>query len=191
MEIYRNIEEIEETPYLSFEACLEAGIRKWIYKQAFWCGTLNTAEVRKMLYHLYLENKEYLCVNAAIRNSKGEIEFLSGTAVSMIDFPRYIYLICLAGYGWADRLKHLLSMRRVVLLIDYPYKEYYSHLLIPMIHYVPIKADLSDLISKIKYLESHPEVYEKISENATIFSREHFNKQQILADMYAILVKHL
>ena len=189
--VYRAYKSVEEKPYSGFEACLESGKEKWVYPKAFWSGTLNTAEVRKMLYHLYLENKEYLCVNAAIRYGNGEIEFLSGTAVSMLDFPRYKYLVCVEGYGWADRLKHLLSMRRVVLLVDYPYKEYYSHLLIPMVHYVPIKADLSDLIPKIEYLENHPDVYEVISENATIFSQEHFNREKILADMHAIMSEYL
>lgn len=183
--------ESDEIPYSGFEKCLEAGRKQWVDERAFWAGTLNTAEVRRMLYHLSIDNEQKLCVNAAIRSNNGDVEFISGKSYSMLEFVKFKYLICVAGYGWADRLKHLLAMRRVVLLVEYPYREYYSDMLEPMVHYVPVKGDLSDLILKIEFLEENPDIYEQIVENATQFVMEHFKRNSILYDMNNIIKNNI
>ena len=180
-----------EKPYSNFDMFRKAGEKGWIDSRAFWGGALNTSEIRRMLYHLYLDNKDYLKVNAAVRYKDGSVEFITGKPLPMKNFTKYKYLICVAGYGWADRLKALLSMKRVVLLVDYPYKEYYSDWIKPMVHYVPIKADLSNLIEMIEYLNANNEIYNKICSAAAMFSKEHFNKEKILSDLNMIISKYV
>ncbi len=41
----------------------------------------------------------------------------------------------------------------------------------PWVHYVPIKADLSDLREKYEWAESHPNEAKQIAEKATEFAR--------------------
>lgn len=62
----------------------------------------------------------------------------------------------------------------MVLMIDRPYWEWFWDDLIPMEHYVPIRADLSDLREKIEYLNEHPEKYKDICKKARLFSETHF-----------------
>ncbi len=93
------------------------------------------------------------------------------------------YLLDIRGYGWTDRVKLLLASGRVLLLVERPYREYYFDLIKPMVHYVPIEEDLSDLINKIHYLDENPEVYNDIVENAVAFVKENFKKEKIIKYM--------
>lgn len=68
----------------------------------------------------------------------------------------------------------LMIIFMMVLMIDRPYWEWFWDDLIPMEHYVPIRADLSDLREKIEYLNEHPEKYKDICKKARLFSETHF-----------------
>ncbi len=96
-----------------------------------------------------------------------------------VDFMKFKYLIDIRGFGWTDRVKYLLGMKRVLLLIERPYKEYYYDWLEPMKHYVPVKEDMSDLIDKIRLLEDNPDLYDYIAKCAFDFVRTHFSKNNI------------
>ena len=107
----------------------------------------------------------------------------------MIEFPHFKYLIDVRGIGWTDRVKYLLAMKRPLLLVDRPYREYYFDELIPMKHYIPVKEDFSDMLEKIDFLESDSGLYMYIVKNASDFVKEHFNKESVLSAMYNSIMK--
>lgn len=52
--------------------------------------------------------------------------------------------------------------------------------MLPGIHYVAYREnDLEDLVSKIRYYQSHPDELEKIAEQGYHFARNHFNRKNI------------
>lgn len=149
---------------------------KWEDERAFWTGNLDNNKMRRVLLYLGEKYKEKLYINACVWRDDKIVE---GKFMPPEEWGKFKYLIDIRGYGWTDRVKYLLAMRRPLLLVDRPYKEYYFRWLKPMVHYVPIKEDLSDLIEQIAMLDSSPELYDKISNNAFEFVEKYFNKDMI------------
>ena len=56
-------------------------------------------------------------------------------------------------------------------------KCWFTDFIIPFVHYIPIKYDLSDLIEKIEWVNENDELAKKIAENAYEFSRTHFSPE--------------
>ena len=48
-----------------------------------------------------------------------------------------------------------------------PTKDYIHDYIKPFVHYVPVQSDLSDLLEKLEWAESHPKEAQRISDNAT------------------------
>lgn len=61
------------------------------------------------------------------------------------------YLLVIEGHVAAFRLSYQMFMNCCILLQDSKYKLWYSNLLIPYKHYIPIKYDLSDLVEKTQW----------------------------------------
>jgi len=84
---------------------------------------------------------------------------------SIANTDNFQYYINLDGVVMGGRLNKLLSLGGVVLQHQAGYKEHFDALLKPYEHYVPIEYDLSDLVSKIKWLQSNPAIAKRIAEN--------------------------
>jgi len=56
-------------------------------------------------------------------------------------------------------------------------KCWFTDLLIPFVHYIPIKYDLSDLIEKIEWVNENDDLAKKIAENAYKFSITYFSPE--------------
>ena len=100
----------------------------------------------------------------------------------------YKYILNVPGHVAAFRLSVELNMGSVVLLIDSPWKLWYSHLLIPYKHYIPVKEDLSDLISQIKWCRENDDKCQEIVKNAQHFFDTYLQKDGILDFMQKMLV---
>jgi len=73
-------------------------------------------------------------------------KFICNDYVSLFDHvKKWRFLIDIEGHGWSARTKLFFFSKRVLFLVDRPYKEWYYENLIPWKHYVPVKRDLSDL----------------------------------------------
>lgn len=169
-----------------FQACLDRGEKEYVDKRAFWTGTVNNSESRKALCYIAEMHKERIFCNKQEWNGN---RLVKGETIPMIEFPHFKYLIDVRGIGWTDRVKYLLAMKRPLLLVDRPYREYYFDELIPMKHYIPVKEDFSDMLEKIDFLESDSGLYMYIVKNASDFVKEHFNKESVLSAMYNSIMK--
>ncbi len=56
---------------------------------------------------------------------------------------------------------------------------WFSHLLKPYIHYVPVKSDLSDLIEKIQWCRDNDEKCKEISQEALKFYQTYLSRESI------------
>lgn len=105
----------------------------------------------------------------------------------------YKYIIHIDGHVSAFRLSYELNMLSVILLVESEWKIWYSHLLKPYIHYVPIKKDLSDIIDKIKWCKENDDKCYEIAKNAQKFYYKYLQKDGIfdyLQKMIFDLKKH-
>lgn len=93
---------------------------------------------------------------------------------------KYKYILNLEGHVSAYRLSYELSSGSVVLLAGSKWKMWYSDLLEPYIHYVPIKADLSDLIDRINWCRDNDDECELIADTAKQFYIDYLSTKGIL-----------
>lgn len=91
----------------------------------------------------------------------------------------YKYILNIDGYVSAFRLSSEFRMNSVVLIVNSDYKLWFSHLLKPYVHYVPVLKDLSDLISQIKWCIDHDAECKKIAYNGLLFYEKYLSKNGI------------
>ena len=115
-------------------------------------------------------------------------------ALTDADYAKYKYILDLDGDGCSGRLSKLLYSGSVVLKSwggrgggggGYPF---YYHALKPWKHFVPIAADLSDLVERLHWLKSHDEEARDIARRASEFARLWLSPEAIDGYTYALLV---
>lgn len=67
------------------------------------------------------------------------------------------YILHVEGNVAAFRLASMLRLGSVLLIVDSPFTLWYGKQLKPLVHYVPVKADLSDLESQLQWCVDHDE----------------------------------
>ena len=136
---------------------LDAGITKW---------NLRPRKLQNVKYLDYIKKDQ---TGLKIAN------FLSGSQQS-----EYKYIIHVEGHVAAFRLSEELAMGSVLLMVESDWKIWYSKMLIPYVHYVPIKSDMSDIIQVIEWCRVNDDKCKTISENATRFYRKYLCEEGIL-----------
>jgi hypothetical protein len=107
--------------------------------------------------------------------------------VSMWDHRHAKYLIDCPGTGYSGRLRWLLATGRPVFVVDRRAIEHWHARMIPWVHFIPIRQDLSDLMWAYKRLESSPALYRMISENAREFVRHHLSRGREVAHIASLV----
>ncbi|XP_059618347.1 protein O-glucosyltransferase 2-like [Phlebotomus argentipes] len=92
--------------------------------------------------------------------------------VPFFRFFHHKYQVSMDGTVAAYRLPYLLAGDSVVLKQESPFYEHFYGSLKPMVHYIPFRRDLSDLISKLQWAKAHDAEARKIAQNARAFVRE-------------------
>lgn len=93
---------------------------------------------------------------------------------------QYKYIVNIDGHVSAYRLSVELGTGSVVLLVESKYKLWFSDMLDPYIHYVPIAFDLSDLYSQILWCKENDDKCREIAKNAKVFYNTFLQKEGIL-----------
>lgn len=92
--------------------------------------------------------------------------------ISFFDFFKYKYQINVDGTVAAYRLPYLLAGDSVVLKQDSGYYEHFYKQLRPWEHYIPVKADLTDLLEMIQWARDHDQEARKIALAGQRFARD-------------------
>jgi hypothetical protein len=100
---------------------------------------------------------------------------------------RYKYIIHIQGHVAAFRLSLELSMGSVILLVHSEYSLWYTNLLKPFVHYIPVKSDLSDLIERIKWCKENDDKCKEIARNAVIFFKKYLQKDGVFDYLQSLL----
>ena len=88
------------------------------------------------------------------------------------------YLIDIEGRGYSGRLKLLLATGRVVFMQERKYQEWYAEYLKPWFHYVPVKADFSDLHENLQKIKLNPVLEREIIDQANDFVLQHLTRDR-------------
>ena len=109
-----------------------------------------------------------------------KFRFKLSNKINNIEKSNYKYILYIDGYVSAFRLSSELSMNSCILIVKSPFKMWFSHLLKEYIHYIPIKSDLSDLVSQVKWCINNDKECEKIAHNAREFYINYLSKEPLL-----------
>lgn len=103
----------------------------------------------------------------------------------------YKYILIVDGNCIASSHQWVFGSGSVPIMVTHPDNDYwFKRYLKPMVHYVPVNFDLSDLSEKITWLVEHDEDAKKIAENALLFSQNvfspDFQKQHVVNEIARI-----
>jgi hypothetical protein len=121
------------------------------------------------------KHKNYSILKTIERKHYNKSNFLN-----MQQQQRYKYIIHIEGNSAAYRLSKELGLCSVILKVDSCYYTWFDYLLIPYVHYVPIKSDLSDLNSQLKWCINNDKKCKVIAEKAKSFYDRYLNKNSLL-----------
>lgn len=135
------------------------------------------------------------------RKLKGEkyiqtinVPYLKSLGVKLVPFlspkqqSEYKYLVHVDGHVSAFRLSFEMSMGCCILLSESKYRLWFRHMLKPMVHYIPVKDDLSDLVEKIRWCRKNDNVCKNIAKNSRLFYIEFLQKDGVLDYLQKLLV---
>ena len=103
----------------------------------------------------------------------------------------YKYLINVDGHVSAFRLSLELSMGCCILMVESAekWKMWFSDMLEPYIHYVPVKADLSDLMDQLNWCKKNDNKCKRIAQNSLNFYNKYLTKKGVLDNLQCTLFK--
>ncbi len=119
------------------------------------------------------------------KNNVSSLDYpTKGPIIPFAEMQRYIAIIDIDGNGWSSRFPTQLCLNSVSLKVEPRYPDYFVELQVkPGVHYIPIKADLSDLLEKTLWVILHPKESQQIVANARKWCREHMVWKSLAHDM--------
>ncbi|XP_032794179.2 protein O-glucosyltransferase 2 [Daphnia magna] len=157
---------------------------RWENKQdkAFWRGRDSR---RERLNLVKLSRRHPELINASLTNffffrDEEKTYGPKEDHISFFKFFDYKYQLNIDGTVAAYRFPYLLAGDAVVFKQDSEYYEHFYSDLKPRVHYIPIKADLSDLVEVIKWAKTHDEEVRQIGANGRQYARSHLLPKDII-----------
>jgi hypothetical protein len=133
-------------------------------------------------------NKDRNCCEADTFDVE-KFEFPLVNYISLEEQSNYKYILHIQGHSFAYRLTSELAMGSVILMVQSEYSIWYSHLLKENVHYIPIKADLSDLVEKFDWCLQNPEECKRIAASALEFYEKYLNRDFVFNYLQSLLYK--
>lgn len=117
-------------------------------------------------------------------NSK---EFPTVPLMPMSEQATHKYIIHIDGNVAAYRFLTTMMTGSLILKVEGPYTLWIDHLLKPGKHYIPVKADLSDLLEVMEWCKSHDDKCKKIALAGYEFAKKALTKDYIDASFAKVL----
>lgn len=122
--------------------------------------------------------------------AQSRLKDIIGKTLPMVEFPRYKFLMHLDGNTSSERLRNLLALNSVVLKQESPYEEFYFRFLKPYTHFVPVKTDLSDLLTTLEHLRNDDKLCRHIADEGMSFVQNELNYQSVLTYFAELLTEY-
>ena len=143
-----------------------------------WAGNSKTNSKRKELVRY-----SSLCSWLRIFDTSRGDPFLP-----MIEQIKYSYLIDIEGRGYSGRVKLMLFFRRPLFLQERDQVEWYHKLLVPYIHYIPVRNDLSNLEEQYYWAEQNQDESHAIAQRAQDFALANLRTSNAVEYLKGILL---
>ena len=140
-------------------------------------------------------NAGIVSFNRKLKKNINEPLKIINTSIGLSNFmtleekATYKYILNLDGHVSAFRLGHEFSLRSVLLIPQSKYYLWFSYLLKPYEHYVPINENLDDLIDKIKWCIDNDNKCKTIADNGYSFYKKYLKREAIYDYMQNALYK--
>lgn len=102
---------------------------------------------------------------------------------------KYKYIVHIDGHVSAFRLSTMLGLNCCLLIVKSKWKVWYSDMLKPYEHYIPIEEDLSDLYEQIEWCKNNEDSCEYIANNAMEFASKYLGKEGLFDYGAKVLVE--
>jgi hypothetical protein len=141
------------------------------------------------------ENSDLLDFKVSIENRlkktpDSNIEIKKFDNVTIVEEKtNFKYILNFDKYVDNFQLSYDLSLKSVILLVQSHYHVWFSNMLIPYEHYVPVNSDLSNLIEITQWCKSNDKKCQEIANNAFNFYQTNLMKDGILNYMQNVLNK--
>lgn len=162
-----------------------------LYREALWSGALDMNTIRNKYYEISQKDKRFICVPVMWKRHEWKAfqEIPNDRKITLLDFPKYKYLVDLPCGGYSGRFKALLFSGRPIFKSEDGYLEYFYEDLKPFQHYIPIKKDLSDLSEMMDWAETHPEECERIAKNAQSYAIENLTTEKAIQYLEKLIIE--
>eukprot|EP00976_Prorocentrum_cordatum_P029555 601867-Prorocentrum_minimum.AAC.1 len=131
---------------------------------------------------------------AFVKLSKSEPASFKAFTDEILPFSeqkRYRYIMSLSGAGaWTFFTQYFFLLGSLVFLQDSPVELWWSLILKPWVHYIPVAEDLSDIHAKLAWVRANQENAMAIARRAYAESARIFNPGAIL-DFYKLQLRNL
>ena len=163
-----------------------------------WRGSLTGTNNKKLedstrwqLCRLAVEHPEILdarLVHIPSWRTDANVSEVGGIAppMEMDNFQRYVAVVDVDGNAWSSRFAALLCMDSVVLKVQPTMVDYFHFQLHPWVHYIPVNANLSDLIPNIQWVLKNPNQTREIVQNAHGWCSHQMVKESLAKDVLTI-----
>jgi len=171
--------------------------------QATGCGITINDNMRLKAANISLKYPEYLKAgitgwNRRLKKSMNKpleiinpnnFNFKLSEKMSRKEISKYKYQLEIDGHVSPFRLSFDMSYNSVLLIVESEYKMWFSNLLKPYIHFIPIKKDLSNLIDQIEWCKKNDDKCKKIAENALKFYKKFLSQDGIFDYLQSLFIE--
>ncbi|KAJ1307235.1 hypothetical protein OPQ81_001349 [Rhizoctonia solani] len=108
----------------------------------------------------------------------------------------YKYILDIDGNGWSARFKRLMTTNSMILKTTI-FPEWYMDRVMPWVHYVPVKVDLTDLYDIVSFFRgdaqgrgAHDELASKIGLAGKVWSKTFYRKEDMVAYLFRLFLEY-
>ncbi|KAF8650711.1 hypothetical protein AX16_005084 [Volvariella volvacea WC 439] len=109
---------------------------------------------------------------------------------------QYKYILDVDGNGWSSRFKRLITTNSLIFKSTI-YPEWYLDRIMPWVHYVPVKLDLTDLYDSLAFFRgdpsgrgAHEDMAEKIAKAGREWSLKFWRKEDLVAYNFRLFLEY-
>ncbi|KAG8710312.1 Glycosyltransferase Family 90 domain containing protein [Ceratobasidium sp. 423] len=109
---------------------------------------------------------------------------------------KYKYIVDIDGNGWSARFKRLMTTNSMILKTTI-FPEWYMDRVMPWVHYVPVKVDLTDLYDIVSFFRgdaqgrgAHDEMAGKIGLAGKVWSKTFYRKEDMVAYLFRLFLEY-
>jgi hypothetical protein len=120
---------------------------------------------------------------------KEDFDMVTSPYMTPLEQAQYKYVLHLPGHTCAYRLSHEMFMGSVILFYPSSNRLWFTHLLEPWVHYVPIEKefDENEIREKIRWCKENDTKCQEIVKNARAFADKHLTREGILNFLQTLL----